>query len=60
MRCRIWRIAFAVGCVSLASLDQLAAMAQPGSVLGQTSEHVDGSTVTSVLYQSTGLDGRLN
>ena len=59
MRNTIKGIAFAAGCVALACLGRQAAMAQPGSVLGQTPEHVDGSTVTSILYQSTGLDGRM-
>ena len=43
---------------ALVALSLEPAAARPGDVLGQTPEHVDGLTVTSILYQSTGLDGR--
>ena len=58
MHTSIRRIAFGLGCLALAFSDQHVALAQPGSVLGQTSERVDGTTVTSLVYGSTGLDGR--
>ena len=52
------RSIIAAAWLAVARLGLAPASAGPGDVLARTPERADGATITSILYESTGLDGR--